>query len=241
MKRISVLGLALLIVSCGQNNAESVKFVDKVNSEVNVEELDTDEGVLSPEQEEEFYKTHIPGSSKARAFKFAQTTWRECDDFITGNYFGANCTNNRAMSVILKDFLDEHSHKCVNEALAAQGGGQVADLHIVHAGILGDPRHSPRSMHAENRAIDIKSMEVQLTSGQVKNFIYEGKASRPFYTAFRKCWGKVVHDFNGCPYYKSDASLTGTIGWENKNHQHHMHTSVPYCINGAYGPFYYQK
>lgn len=241
MKRILVLSLALLAVSCGQNSAESIKFADQINQEASSDEIDTDEGVFTPEQEEEFLRTHIPGTSKARAFKFAQTTWLECDDTFTGNYYGFNCTNKRVMAVILKKFLDEHSYKCVDEALAAQGGGQVADLHIVHAGISGDPNHSPRSMHAENRAIDIKSMEVKLTSGKVKNFVYEGTTNRKFFTAFRQCWGKVVHENNGCPYYKQSALLTASIGWENANHQRHMHTSVPYCVKGAYSSSYYQK
>ncbi len=241
MKRILALSLVLLTVSCGQNSAESMKYADQITQDTGSDEVDTDEGVFTPEQEEEFLKTHIPGTSKARAFKFAQTKWLECDDYFTGNYYGFNCTNKRVMAVILKDFLDDYSYKCVNEALTAQGGGQVADLHIVHVGISGDPNHSPKSMHAENRAIDIKSMEVKLTSGQVKNFVYEGTTNRNFYTAFRKCWGKVVHDFNGCPYYKESSLLTGSIGWENENHQRHMHMSVPYCVNGAYSSYYYKK
>lgn len=241
MNKILVLGLVIFTFACGQNPAQSTKGMNSFVSDDNAEAIDSDESVLSPEQEEQYFKTYFPGAEKARAFKFSQTTWKECIDVVTGNYYGFNCTNSRGISVILKRFMDEHMYKCVDAGLAAQGGGQTADFHIVHAGIFGDPNHSPKSMHAENRAIDIKSIEVKTTSGAVKNFVYEGKTNRNFYKGFRKCWGEVVNKHNGCPYFKNDASLTGSIGWENANHQHHMHTSVPYCINGAYGPFYFQK
>jgi hypothetical protein len=242
MKKVLVLGLMCVLASCGPNAAQTMKsFSQSPESSLEPDEVDSDESVLSPEQEEEYFRTYFPGAEKARAFKFSQTTWKECVDVVTGNYFGFNCSNSRGIASILKKFMDEHMYKCVNEGLAAQGGGEMDDMHIVHAGIFGDPNHSPRSMHAENRAIDIKSLEVKLTSGKVKNFIYEGTSSRPFYTAFRKCWGNIVNKHNGCPLYKGSALLTGSIGWEDSRHQHHMHTSVPYCVNGQYGPYYFKK
>lgn len=241
MNKILVLGLVVFTFACGQNPAESTKGVSLLVADENADAIDSDESVLSPEQEEEYFKTYFPGAEKARAFKFSQTTWKECVDVVTGNYYGFNCANSRGISTILKRFMDEHMYKCVDAGLAAQGGGQTADFHIVHAGILGDAKHSPKSMHAENRAIDIKSFEVKTTSGSVKNFVYEGTTNRSFFKAFRKCWGDIVHKYNTCPYYKSDAGLTGSIGWEDSNHQRHMHTSVPYCISGQYGPFYYRK
>lgn len=241
MTRMMVLGLTLLLAACGQNSMNSRVLASNTVSQQEDAAMETDQHVLSPAQEDEYFSTYFPGANKASAFRFPQTTWRECDDVVTGNYYQANCSNSRGISVILKKFMDEHMYKCVNAGLAAQGGGSVNDFHIVHAGIFADPRHSPRSLHSENRAIDIKSMEIQLTSGAVKNFVYQGTSARPFYTAFRSCWGKIVHDFNGCPYYRSTPGLTGTIGWENANHQHHMHTSVPYCVGGNYGTYYYQK
>ncbi len=33
----------------------------------------------------------------------------------------------------------------------------------------------------------------------------------------------------------------GSIGWEDSNHQHHMHTSVPYCANRHYGDYCYRR
>ncbi|MCC6137451.1 MAG: hypothetical protein IT287_02380, partial [Bdellovibrionaceae bacterium] len=201
---------------------------------------ESDEHVMTPEQELE-YLTSFEAMGKATTFKFAQTTWKECTDPITGNYYGYKCASSRNISEILKKFMFTHMYKCVNKGLAAHGGGTVASYHVEHAGIFGDPRHSPRSMHAENRAVDIKSLTVKLTSGVSKKFVYEGTTNRAFYTAFRSCWGDIVRTYNGCPLYKGVAMYTGSIGWENKDHQHHMHTSVPYCINGSYGPYYYQK
>ncbi len=240
MKKFLVFGLMCALTACGSQGERAVQSVVDTEHPTGVDEVDTDEHVLNPLAEEEYMMT--PGLGKASSFKFAQTNWKEClDALYTGNYYGYNCVSSRGISVILKKFMDGYMYQCVNEGLAAQGGGQVGDLHIVHAGIFADPRHSPRSMHSENRAIDIKSMEVKLTSGAVKNFIYEGTANRPFYTAFRNCWGRSVSKGNGCPLYKGSNMLTASIGWENSDHQHHMHTSVPYCINGSYGPYYYQK
>lgn len=240
MKKLLVFGLMCVLTACGSRGDRAVQSVVDTENPTGVDEIDTDEHVLSPAAEEDYMNT--PGLGKATSFKFAQTTWKEClDALYTGNYYGYNCASSRGISVVLKKFMDGYMYQCVNEALAAQGGGRVGDLHIVHAGIFADPRHSPRSMHSENRAIDIKSMEVKLTSGVVKNFIYEGTKNRAFYTAFRTCWGRSVSKGNGCPLYKNSYLLTASIGWENSDHQHHMHTSVPYCINGSYGPYYYQK
>lgn len=241
MKNLLVLSLALFMVSCANNAGESIESVKGFEHIESSEEVDADEGVMTPEEEIEFEKASQTGVSKAFTYKFAQTSWKECVDTVTGNYYGYKCASSRGISVILKSFMDQHMYKCVNAGLAAQGGGTLDDFHIVHAGIKGDPNHSPRSLHAENRAIDIKSIEVKLTTGSVKNFVFEGSSSSAFFGAFRSCWGKVVRDYNTCPYYKGTASLTGSIGKEDSRHQHHMHTSVPYCISGNYGPYYYQK
>ena len=156
-------------------------------------------------------------------------------------YQKGNCANRRGISVILKDFMDAYMPICVQEALDEVDGGQLDQLHIIHDGILGDRRHSPRSMHAENRAIDIDSIVVTNYAGEKKRYLYEDVKNRPFYTAFRSCWGRIVHENNGCPYYAGNPLRTGSIGWEDKNHRHHMHTSVPYCVRGKYGSYYYNR
>jgi hypothetical protein len=245
MKKFVIgLGTLLFIISCGKNNNDSELAAQLIseNSEVTFEsdEIDSDTHVLTPEEELEFI-TDFQAFGKATPFRFAQTTWKECTDPISGNFTGFNCASSRGISVILKDFINKHMGKCVNKGLAAQGGGTMADLHIVHAGILGDRNHSPRSLHAENRAIDIKSLRVTLTSGAEKTFTFSGSSSSSFFGAFRSCWGDIVKTFNNCPLFNGTPSLTGSIGKEDKNHQHHMHTSVPYCVGGSYSPLYFRK
>ncbi len=255
MKKYIILlaATSMVLASCGKNDnavvsddtMEAIAGVQDTDNTSDVtfadeDEMESDEHVLTPEQEIEYF-TDLEAMGKATAFKFAQTSWKECKDPISGNYTGYKCASSRGISVILKSYIDTHMYKCVNKGLTAQGGGVMADLHIVHAGILGDRNHSPKSMHAENRAIDIKSLQVTLKSGGTKTFTFSGTKDKAFYNAFRSCWGDIVKTYNGCPLYKGTAGLTGSIGKEDKNHQHHMHTSVPYCLKGKYGPGFYQK
>lgn len=239
MKFIYLIPALCLAVACAKGNRTEDELTLGATAETVSDVEESDDHVMSPEQEEAFQKLQdeLGIMGKAHTFKFAQTTWKECVDIVTGNYSGYKCANTRKISQVLKTFMDTHMHKCVNAGLAVQGGGTMGDYHIVHAGITGDPNHSPKSMHAENRAVDIKSMEVKLTNGQTKNFIFAGSGSTAYYGAFRKCWAGLVRDFNKCP----NVNLAGSIGKENKDHQYHMHTSVPYCINGKYGAGYFQK
>ena len=206
-------------------------------------EAEQHEHVLTPEEEEAYYDNYFTKDADffIQNFRFAQTYWYECTDEITGNYSGYNCASRRGISDILNKFMNNYMHQCVDAGLAAQGGGRVAELHVIHAGILGDRNHSPRSLHAENRAIDIKSFDMKLTSGAVKKFNFATAAHKPFFQAFRRCWGQVVNRYNGCPLINNNPGLTGSIGWEDRNHQNHMHTSVPYCVGGKYRPEYFQR
>lgn len=167
--------------------------------------------------------------------QFPQTQWNECASIVTGNYIGFDCAQNRGISVILNSYLQQKLITCVDAGLAAVEAGPANVIHVTHAGIAADANHSPRSLHSHKRAIDVKSIAVQFTNGAEKTFDYALFSSRPFYVGLRKCWGKVVHDGNGCPYYQGNPSLTGSIGWENTAHGRHMHLSVPYCVNGSYG------
>lgn len=202
------------------------------------------EHVFTPEQEYEF-RTRVQKSggisTMATGFRFAQSSWSECNEDPSGNFSGYRCAASRQISVILKKFLQENIYTCVDEALATQGRMQAADIHIIHDGILGDRNHSPRSLHAEARAIDIKALEVTYKTGSKKTFTFAGSANRTFYKAFRKCWGRIIRTKNGCPYYNGIPERTATIGQEDSNHQYHMHTSVPYCVNGSYGSGFFQK
>lgn len=244
MKHLFAVTVALVLISCGRSQEADLvaqeAALQQVDPTYDVDATDEDTHVMTP-QEELDYITNFEALGKASTFRFSQTSWNECEDSFTGNYLTSNCSKGRRISNILKTFISSHMYKCINKGLEAQGGGQVADYHIVHAGIFGDPRHSPRSLHAENRAIDIKSFEVQLTNGSVKAFTFSGTKDRSFFTAFRSCWGEIVNTYNGCPIYNGVKIYTGSIGWEDKNHQHHMHTSVPYCLRGSYGAYYYRR
>lgn len=198
------------------------------------------EHVFTPEEEEQF-KTHFMKNRAASGFKFKQTSWNECSDDPSGNYSGISCARSRQISVILKEFMQDFIYECVDAGLRAQHGSAADDIHVIHDGILGDRNHSPRSLHAEARAIDIRSIKVVLANGSTKTIDYAGTANRAFYRAFRSCWGNVVKRENGCPFSGGSAEKTGSIGWEDSNHQYHMHTSVPYCVNGRYGSYYFQR
>lgn len=214
---------------------------DLFNWKANYEDHKTEhEHVFTPEEEEQF-KTHFRKNRAASGFKFAQTSWNECTEDPSGNYSGISCARSRQISVILENFMQDFIYECVDAGLRAQHGSAADDIHVIHDGILGDRNHSPRSLHAEARAIDIRSIRVTLATGITKTITYAGTANRAFYRAFRSCWGNVVKRENGCPLYNGSAERTGSIGWEDSNHQNHMHTSVPYCVNGRYGSYYYQK
>lgn len=209
--------------------------------------LESDDGesrqhdfVFNPQQELEFRKK-LEQTKSFDFFRFAQTKWNECSDNPTGNYYQIRCSRIRGISVILKRFLRDNIFRCVDDGLRAQGLSSASRIHIIHDGIQGDPRHSPRSLHAESRAIDIKAIRVKFRSGNSKTLTFAGNSSRRFYNAFRSCWGGVVNRQNGCPYYKGNRSRTGTIGKEDRNHQRHMHTSVPHCFSGRYGSYYYRR
>lgn len=200
------------------------------------------EFVLNPEEEAKYYEEAAKkGDLELLDFKFPQDHWFECNDEITGNFLNYKCASRRQISSILNEYIKEHISGCVQESLDSIDGGTIEKLHIIHDGILGDKRHSPRSLHAENRAIDIRIFEITTTEGEKKRLVYEDKKNRDFFMTFRTCWGHVINENNGCPIYEGAPHRTGSIGWEDKNHQHHMHTSVPYCVSGNYGSYFYKR
>ena len=195
---------------------------------------------FTPEEEEEYFREIEKQLLFLEPFsQFPQTQWEECQDRVGGNYIGHNCTNKRKISVILKSFMQKHFYQCVENGLGSNN--QVEDLHVVHVGIQGDPNHSPQSLHSEARAIDVHALRVKRKGKSWKTYTYSKKSNKSFYEAFRKCWGSAVHKYNGCPIFKGSLKRTGSIGREDKHHKNHMHVSVPYCVNGAYGPGYFRR
>ena len=197
---------------------------------------ETDSSVLSPEAAEQY----LIENEHLRGF-FPQTKWRECNDTLTGNYSGYNCSNNRGISEILEEFKNRNFYNCVNEALEHVGKPQAVDLHVTHDGIQGDANHSPRSLHAEARAVDVDSFVVYYSSSSSERISFKSSANNAFFGKFRSCWGKAVNTQNGCPLISGRYDLTGSIGKEDRNHQNHMHVSVPYCVRGSYSSRYFKR
>lgn len=238
----AIMILALLGLGLKSYAESAISFESQIDRVQENTQDNEHEYVLTPEEEARYYfEAEQKGDFDALNFKFPQEHWFECEDEITGNFLNYKCASRRQISSILNEYVQKHISGCVQEALDSVDGGTIEKLHIVHDGILGDKRHSPRSLHAENRAIDIRIFDIRTTDGKRKKYVYEDKKNRDFFMTFRTCWGHVVNENNGCPIYADSPHRTGSIGWEDKNHQHHMHTSVPYCVNGEYGSYFYQR
>ena len=245
MKKTLVFVVALVAFACGQtqrapaNLAEldqdyGAGFFDETLDMTAEDKAGGENNSELPDQEE--ITEILSKSTITPAISDPQTTWAECTDNVSGNYDVYACAKSRGISVILDSFLQERLMKCVDEGMVAQTGpGKTKSLHITHAGVTADPRHSPNSLHSYNRAIDIKVLKATLDNGTVRTYTYAKTGNRTFYTALRKCWGKTVNQYNGCPLYNGNSMLTGSIGWENADHGRHMHLSVPYCHSGGYG------
>ncbi len=222
----------LFILMATYSNAEEVESLDNIILEAE----ETGESVLSPEAAEEYFL-----EQESLKGIFQQTKWLECSDDITGNYSGFGCTNRRGISAILEEFKNRNFYVCVNQALAKVGKPQAVDLHVTHDGIQGDANHSPRSLHAEARAVDVDSFVVTYGSGQSERISFKYASNNAFYNEFRSCWGRAVHEQNGCPLISGRYDLTGSIGKEDRNHQNHVHVSVPYCIGGNYSSRFFRR
>lgn len=224
-----IIALTFLSITTQAQNNEDV-FEESFQAQ------ETDSSVLSPEEAEQY----LIDNENLRGF-FPQTKWSECNDAITGNYSGFNCSNNRGISVILEEFKNRNFLYCVNEALSHVGKPQAIDLHVTHDGIQGDANHSPRSLHAEARAVDVDSFVVYYNSTSSERISFAPSTNNAFFASFRSCWGRAVNTQNGCPLISGRYDLTGSIGKEDSNHQNHMHVSIPYCINGIYSSRYFRR
>lgn len=121
------------------------------------------------------------------------------------------------------------------------GKPRAVDLHVTHDGIQGDTNHSPRSLHAEARAVDVDSFVVFYANGRQERLDFESSRNDSFFNSFRSCWGKVVNQQNGCPFISGRADRTGSIGKEDSRHKEHMHVSIPYCVGGNYAGNYFRR
>ncbi len=201
---------------------------------------ETDSSVIEPDNEAAYIQKLTEANVEFKQ-RFAQTKWFECDAFITGNFSEYSCSNKRAISVILSGFIQDHFLKCVNYSLKKVKKSQASETHIIHLGILGDANHSPKSLHAEARAIDIDTIEIRDEKNKVSIFNFKDEKNDEFYKHLRTCWGETVSTYNGCPILFGEEALTASIGKENPRHQNHLHISVPYCIQGQYSDLYFKR
>lgn len=184
---------------------------------------------FTPEQEEEYFRKFGQDNRKA----LNGNKWNECRKPVSGNYGAYKCSSRRKIHNILLEFMHDHLGDCVEQAASSQGV-RLQDFHIVHKGIYADARHSPRSLHAAGRAIDIKSIVITKTNRKKVTYNFQSSSSNSFYNSLRSCWGKVVKRYNSCPTFGGRHDRTGSIGKEHSKHKHHMHLSVPKCARGSY-------
>lgn len=204
--------------------------------------------VLTPDEERQYIESKYPGFYEQSEGKivtkrmFPITTWNECwGSRITANYYQLNCSRNRAISQILYNFTQNYLPSCVSEAAADVGYGRARNIHIVHKGVFADELHSPNSLHAEGRAIDVKEVKFQTTSGRWVAFDFERQGWNTFFESMRRCWGESLYYYNECPLYDGEPLITGSKGKEDAKHQQHLHLSVPYCIAGQYAGNFFRR
>lgn len=165
-----------------------------------------------------------------------QIVWDECKG-IKSNYDNgevrAGCTKRR-LSKEYFDFFNENFGTCVQvAAMGFESNADVEKISFSHNGISGDPRHSNRSYHSVNRAIDIKQIKIT-QNGETKILKVTDQKKSPtkeFFEAFRGCWHNKIKNYKpDCP----GSSHKGSIGHEDDDHQHHLHLSLPYCPSNGY-------
>lgn len=135
--------------------------------------------------------------------------------------YSEGCVKAQKVDKQFYDFFNNHFAKCAQESAQVEG---VAQISIIHDGITGDSNHTNKSMHATQRAIDLKSIAIKDSSGNEKKFTAESQDG--FFTALRSCWhNAMVAEMSNCP----GSQPKGSIGNEDENHHHHVHLSLPYC------------
>lgn len=172
--------------------------------------------------------------------------------YFSGNYDRLPPDPKQKISRSLAEALDKHFARCAETGVRAAGIlGPLEGLHIRNAGIIGDSNHTSRSLHSTARAIDIKS--IQAVVGGREYLFVQARASndstsadRKFMDGFRKCWADTMTadppEGYGCPAEEDRRNprerrldREGSIGWEDSDHRHHLHLSLPYCADYSSG------
>lgn len=163
-----------------------------------------------------------------------QVMWNECNPELKSNYVDergpAQCAR-RKVSKEFIEFFDVNFNACVQKAYSAQIGGSDLDfsnLSFMHKGITGDSRHSNRSLHSVNRAIDFAQVKFT-ANGRVVEYNARNQRRSPdkeFFDNFRACWSDKINEHKrNCP----GGNMKGSIGAEDSDHTQHVHLSLPYC------------
>ena len=178
-----------------------------------------------------------------RGHKEELVEWNECVQPITSNYNETpakptKCAK-RMLAKPLADKLNLHLSACVHKA-----AGQVfkttnfEGFNIGHMGVSPDSNHSQRSLHALGRALDLNYIEFK-ADGQARKLTYldASKAFRlakrngsdpmqdptfAFFKVFENCWNETT------------PPRGAAINCTDKNHQDHLHLSVPLDPNPGF-------
>lgn len=151
---------------------------------------------------------------------------------------GPRCDKALAMNKALADAINTYLPECINRsANAVFGYGKLttelgaSGNHIYHHGCVGDARHQKTgSWHNEGLAIDLTGLKVGgMTLKYEDATKNKGAKVDRFFGHLRKCWSdKVKAHHSSCRKTgKKGRAESGSIGYEDKKHQHHLHLSLP--------------
>jgi hypothetical protein len=189
------------------------------------------------------------------------SNWDECsnEQSIKANFKGANCTK-RSVSTDFANFLGDKLPACAAQGLATIRPGASLQLPIkmVHNGIAGDEAHrrKGKSNHNLMRAIDLVSLDLTSKTSSKNETVsldygvasraalkeQDGKSLTPteinqlrFWRTLRNCWIREVRAKQSaeCP------DNEGCVDWNDRNHRHHLHLSLPLCPNTVGGTTFY--
>jgi hypothetical protein len=110
---------------------------------------------------------------------------------------------------------------------------------MFHDGVTGDARHRNKggSLHNIERAVDLVKFYVRAANNELYAYSYpnavkaRGSKDGKFFLEFRKCYqSKHIARDARCKMNKAKSGgYVASLGWEDKNHQKHLHISYPFC------------
>jgi hypothetical protein len=156
-----------------------------------------------------------------------------------GKELKLTCDRMPVSEIWLETFLDAFP-QCLEKSLKAAELEKPESV-IIHSVMIYMHKGKGQrlSLHAPGRAVDIsklelvyadKNREIIVSKANKKNNPSGGELTieRTFYTAFRRCWDENLVQKHGCNVWKKDG-YRGSVGWEDSDHQNHIHLSRPFC------------